>query len=172
MFSIVGMSGQADKERLEKAIIRVKGVVSVALDQEALGNAGIMRILSQRQLTVRAVVRAQCTPDAIIAAAERQEFNISIFDPREKEERSQAAASPAASAANDAQTSEGLLTPRSGRSTLVSQGQGPDSPRYLTPPDMMAMGDRVVVSMEDVKIGKEREKSLSWIQKFGRTLWG
>jgi len=37
--------------------------------------------------------------------------------------------------------------------------------RYLTPPDFSASGNRVVVSMEDVNLGKQREKNLSWIQK-------
>jgi hypothetical protein len=59
MFSVAGIEGAQGKERLERAIIRTRGVISVALDQDAMGDAGIMRILAQRQLTVRAVVRAQ-----------------------------------------------------------------------------------------------------------------
>ena len=46
-----------------------------------------------------------------------------------------------------------------------------DSPRYLSPPDLAAAGDRVVVSMHDVSLGRQKEKNLSWIQKVGRTLW-
>jgi hypothetical protein len=40
--------------------------------------------------------------------------------------------------------------------------------RYLTPPDFSASGNRVVISMEDVNLGKQREKNLSWIQKVER----
>jgi len=42
----------------------------------------------------------------------------------------------------------------------MSEG-GSDSPRYLTPPDLNACGDRVLVSMEDKTIGiidRERER--------------
>ena len=48
----------------------------------------------------------------------------------------------------------GYETPLSERSTQhgASEGGG-DSPRYLTPPDLNACGDRVLVSMEDKTIG-------------------
>ncbi len=58
----------------------------------------------------------------------------------------------------------------------ASEGAG-DSPRYLTPPDLNACGDRVLVSMEDKTIGvaagqqQKQSDGLSWIQKVGRVLW-
>eukprot|EP00960_Hanusia_phi_P024680 727249-Hanusia_phi.AAC.4 len=112
MFRVEGLTGQEDTERLERAIIRTKGVISVSLDNLELGDSSIMRILSQRQLTVRAVVRAKCPPEDIIAACEQQgeeekegdcweeltlaqEFNASIFDPqREGKSKQKEVSSP------------------------------------------------------------------------------
>eukprot|EP00960_Hanusia_phi_P024679 727249-Hanusia_phi.AAC.3 len=40
--------------------------------------------------------------------------------------------------------------------------------RYLTPPDLNACGDRVLISMEDKTLGekkKDQKDGLSWIQK-------
>jgi len=71
MFKVEGLTGEEDKDKLERAIIRTKGVISVSLDQFELGDSAIMRILAQRQITVRAVVRAKCPSEDIIAACER-----------------------------------------------------------------------------------------------------
>jgi len=70
----------------------------------------------------------------------------------------------------------GYETPLSERSTQPGMSEGQyDSPRYLTPPDLNACGDRVLVSMEDKTIGvaqpQKKDDGLSWIQKVGRVLW-
>uniref|UniRef100_A0A7S4PG03 Armadillo repeat-containing protein 1 n=1 Tax=Guillardia theta TaxID=55529 RepID=A0A7S4PG03_GUITH len=170
MFRVEGLTGQEDTERLERAIIRTKGVISVSLDNLELGDSSIMRILSQRQLTVRAVVRAKCPPEDIVAACEQQEFNASIFDPqREVKSKQKEVSSPP----SKGETASGYETPLSERSTQHGS-QESDSPRYLTPPDLNACGDRVLISMEDKTLGekkKEPKDGLSWIQKVGRVLW-
>jgi hypothetical protein len=80
MFKVEGLTGDEDKDKLERAIIRTKGVISVSLDQIELGDSAVMRILAQRQITVRAVVRAKCPPEDIIAACERHDLNASVYD--------------------------------------------------------------------------------------------
>ena len=51
MFKVEGLAGVEDKDKLEKCIIRTKGVISVSLDQVELGDSAVMRILAQRQIT-------------------------------------------------------------------------------------------------------------------------
>lgn len=167
MFKVEGLTGVEDKDRLERVIIRTKGVISVSLDQFELGDSAVMRILAQRQITVRAVVRAKCPPEDIIAACERQDMNASIYDPV-KEHRDTTPSKDSAMS--------GYETPLSERSTQPGMSEGgSDSPRYLTPPDLNACGDRVLVSMEDKTIGiaqpQKKDDGLSWIQKVGRVLW-
>lgn len=171
MFKVEGLTGEEDKDRLERAIIRTKGVISVSLDQFQLGDSAVMRILSQRQITVRAVVRAKCPPEEIIAACERNELNACVYDPSHD-------ARPEKSPDRGDRGTAGYETPLSERSTQHGTSAGDsDSPRYLTPPDLNACGDRVLVSMEDKTIGlavsKENKKDdgLNWIQKVGRILW-
>lgn len=171
MFKVEGLTGEEDKDKLERAIIRTKGVISVSLDNFELGDSSIMRILAQRQLSVRAVVRAKCPPEDIIAACERNDLNACIYDPTKDLQREKPERTP---------TKDGVMsgyeTPLSERSTQhgASEGGG-DSPRYLTPPDLNACGDRVLVSMEDKTIGvaveKPKDDGISWIQKVGRVLW-
>lgn len=47
MFKVEGLTGEEDKVKLERAIIRTKGVISVSLDHFELGDSSIMRILAQ-----------------------------------------------------------------------------------------------------------------------------
>ncbi|EKX36889.1 hypothetical protein GUITHDRAFT_116912 [Guillardia theta CCMP2712] len=152
MFRVEGLTGQEDTERLERAIIRTKGVISVSLDNLELGD------------------RAKCPPEDIVAACEQQEFNASIFDPqREVKSKQKEVSSPP----SKGETASGYETPLSERSTQHGS-QESDSPRYLTPPDLNACGDRVLISMEDKTLGekkKEPKDGLSWIQKVGRVLW-
>ena len=51
MSKVEGLTGVEDKDRLERVIIRTKGVISVSLDQFELGDSAVMRILAQRQIT-------------------------------------------------------------------------------------------------------------------------
>ena len=157
---------------------------------------------------VRAVVRAKCPPEDIIAACERQELNASVYAPCKEPEtpakdlgmsgyetplsevcvcvcvyaraRTNITAAgdnagggtttrntplKAAAAGNSNSTHLTLYPPLSHlagpllprlpqRSTQPGMSEGgSDSPRYLTPPDLNACGDRVLVSMEDKTIG-------------------
>jgi len=161
MFRVEGLNGDQEKDRLERTMIRVKGVISVSLDNVEFGDIGLMRILAQKRLNVRAVVRAKCSPDAIIASCEQAEFQADLIESAEVEH-----STPTKSASREADS--GYETPLSGQSTQMASS---DSPRYLTPPELAGGDDRVLVNIQDTVVGSNKNRELSWIQKVGRVLW-
>ena len=171
MIRVQGLKGEEDKADVERTIIRARGVISVSLDQIELGDVWTMRIMAMRQLSLRAVVRAKCEVETIMAAIEKAGFSATNLDNLK------------ASGVGDKSGGEGQKgggepgaaeTPMSQMSTVAS---GDGSPRYLAPPESGENygpgGDQVLVSLHDAMLerSRDRDEGWSWIKKVGRMLW-
>jgi len=167
---VEGLKGDDDKNTLEQSIIRVKGVISVSLDQLELGDVWTMRILSMRMLTLRAIVRAKCEASQILQAIEKTGLKPSLIQTENKAPRKMSDGEIPANRGTPEKGQGACDTPISEMSTVASNA-GDESPRYLSPPEMAETGDKVLVSLQDALLEQKREQDEGWLKKIGRVLW-